>query len=99
MYPNGDFELYPGDKKYQWNYTVVGEPDPFGIEQWNSYILLNTDVELVYDIDVDNYGFGTKCQLRESAGRDACRPIPEAQSLVRQYSYVRLALQLFILCN
>ena len=99
MYPNGDFELYPGDRKYQWNYTVIGEPDPFGIETWASYILLNTDVELVYDIDVDNYGFGTKCQLRESAGRDACRPIPEAQSLVRQYSYVRLALQLFILCN
>jgi len=87
VYPNGDFELYPGDRKYQWNYTVIGEPDPFGIETWASYILLNTDVELAYDIDVDNYGFGTKCELRKTAGENACRPIPKAQRLIKEYAY------------
>jgi len=40
-----------------------------------------------YDIDVDNYGFGTKCKLRQSAEEEACRPLPEAQHLIKQYAY------------
>jgi hypothetical protein len=40
--------------KFQW--TLSGVED-------GTFIMLNTDMELAYDIDVDNSGSGTKCMI------------------------------------
>ena len=59
--------------------------------QWNSAagaLMLNTDVELVYDIDVDNYGNGTTCKMN-AASDHACAE-SSTKGLVESYASVRL---------
>ena len=59
--------------------------------QWNSNagaLMLNTDVELVYDIDVDNYGNGTTCKMN-AASEHACAE-SSTKRLVESYASVSL---------
>ena len=92
VYPDGDFELYPGDKKYQWNYTEYTQPDVGnGHTEWETFMLLNTDMQLGYDIDVDNYGFGTQCIVGNDVDTEqGCRPIPSALKLIESFAEVCL---------
>ena len=46
--------------------------------------MLNTDVELVYDIDVDNYGAGTTCTIPNSCPEAATKSLVEAYANVSQ---------------
>ena len=62
--------------KYQWNSTAGA-------------LMLNTDVELVYDIDVDNYGNGTTCKM--NAGSDHACAESSTKALVESYASVSLA--------
>ena len=41
------------DYKYQWSLNNDG----------SFFLMLNTDMELAYDIDVDNFGDGTTCEV------------------------------------
>ena len=61
--------------KYQWNSTAGA-------------LMLNTDVELVYDIDVDNYGNGTTCKMN-AASDHACAE-SSTKGLVESYASVCL---------
>ena len=62
--------------KYQWNSTA------------GAALMLNTDVELVYDIDVDNYGNGTTCKMN-AASDHACAE-SSTKGLVESYANVCL---------
>ena len=42
------------DLKYQWTLTDV---------DGNRFTMLNTDMQLAYNIDVDNFGAGTECEV------------------------------------
>ena len=61
--------------KYQWSSTAGA-------------LMLNTDVELVYDIDVDNYGNGTTCKM--NAGSDHACAESSTKALVESYASVSL---------
>ena len=61
--------------KYQWSSTAGA-------------LMLNTDVELVYDIDVDNYGNGTTCKMN-AASDHACAE-SSTKGLVESYASVCL---------
>ena len=61
--------------KYQWSSTAGA-------------LMLNTDVELVYDIDVDNYGNGTTCNMN-AASDHACAE-SSTKGLVESYASVSL---------
>jgi len=54
MYLNQNQNDIGPDKKYQW---VVKLP------RGQTFMFLNTDMELLYDIDVDNAGTGTQCTI------------------------------------
>ena len=41
------------DHKYQWTLRIENE----------RFTMLNTDIEVAYDIDVDNFGDGTQCEI------------------------------------
>ena len=42
------------DYKYQWTLQDTNN---------NRFTMLNTDIEIAYDIDVDNFGEGTSCEV------------------------------------
>ena len=53
-------------------------------------MMLNTDMELVYDIDVDNFGVGTECNIvvgGDTTDGSACS-ISDTASLVQTYADV-----------
>ena len=56
------------DYKFQWTLTN---------EEGSRFSMLNTDMELAYDIDVDNFGDGTECEIVVGY-----RPDDEANSCV-----------------
>ena len=79
----------PGtDLKYQW---FLRDSRTF-----DTYMMLNTDIELAYDIDVDNTGNGTQCiignsedkLLREKRKESICRK-SNTHSYVALYAKVR----------
>ena len=74
----------PGtDLKYQWFLKDSNTLD--------TYMMLNTDIELAYDIDVDNTGNGTQCIIRSS--EDKLLRVKGKESICRKsntYSYVAL---------
>ena len=45
--------------------------------------MLNTDVELIYDIDVDNYGAGTKCTIPSTCAEASTKSLVESYANVR----------------
>ena len=50
------------DLKYQWTMeTNEGQ-----------FMMLNTDMEVIYDIDVDNFKNGTKCTIVDQAKTPKC---------------------------
>ena len=58
------------DLKFQWN--VIND------DSNEQFMMLNTDIELAYDIDVDNTGNGTQCVIGEVAevGQGSITPRP-----------------------
>ena len=54
------------DLKYQWTMTI-----PKGTRR-GTYMMLNTDMEVMYDIDVDNFKDGTKCTIGDSKNIRKC---------------------------
>ena len=80
-------KVAPGDDlKFLW--SLNGAED-------GTFIMLNTDMELAYDIDVDNSGSGTKCVIRseeEKRGETTFRttncPIAGTKKLVAKYAKV-----------
>ena len=70
-----------GDRKWQWNLndadgTMVG-------------FMLNTDMELAYDIPVDSDLGTTSCAITATGSLDAC-PDATTKSLTETYATVRL---------
>ena len=59
------------DLKYQWSLRPGG-------------LMLNTDVELVYDIDVDNYGAGTTCTIPSTCAEASTKSLVESYANVSQ---------------
>ena len=51
-------------------------------------MLLNTDLELAYDIDVDNEGSGTQCKIQKVVTPQHTCPIANTKSLVEKYANV-----------
>ena len=49
--------------------------------------MLNTDVELVYDIDVDNYGAGTTCTIPSTCAEASTKSLVAAYANVSQGDY------------
>jgi len=41
-------------------------------------LMLNTDVELIYDIDVDNYGAGTTCTIPSTCAEASTKSLVES---------------------
>ena len=80
-------KVAPGnDLKFQWSLT--------GAED-GTFIMLNTDMELPYDIDVDNSGSGTKCVIRSQEEkskqitfRTTNCPVAATKKLVTMYAKV-----------
>ena len=102
------------DYKYQWK-LVLDEESSDCVDDCDSdtgtlRVMLNTDMELVYDIDVDNFGDGTDCSVvvggvtsrgrgKDGRGKDttddtACS-ISDTASLVQTYADVNIT---FIYC-
>ena len=54
-------------------------------------MMLNTDVELAFDIDVDNQGAGTTCEIpsRNSGMKIGVCPEAKTMDLVKVYANVR----------
>ena len=74
------------DYKYQWRLIADGEDSNSGTLR----LMLNTDMELVYDIDVDNFGDGTDCNVvvgGDETDASACS-IASTASLVQTYADV-----------
>jgi len=72
------------DYKYQWRLIADGEDSDSGTLR----LMLNTDLELVYDIDVDNFGDGTDCTVvvgGDETDASACS-IASTASLVQTYA-------------
>merc|ERR1711962_1361087 len=65
-----------GDKKFQWNWIA-----PFG-----KFMMLNTDMALAYDIDVNNTGDGTQCQIFKDFDRQGSCSTADTWSFVKLYS-------------
>ena len=88
------------DYKYQWRLIADGEDSNSGTLR----LMLNTDMELVYDIDVDNFGDGTDCTVvvgGDETDASACS-IASTASLVQTYADVSIKIisfhfQLYIL--
>ena len=79
------------DLKFQWDTFLTINPSSF-----HTSLLLNTDLELIFDIDVDNTGHGTQCipsTHRVPAGRQKCKEAP-TKNLVETYAFVS---KLFVL--
>lgn len=49
--------------------------------------MLNTDVELIYDIDVDNYGAGTTCTIPSTCAEASTKSLVESYANVSQIGY------------
>ena len=80
------------DYKYQWTLED---------EDANRFLMLNTDMELAYDIDVDNFGDGTTCHLIERSREtdiNQCE-IADTFDLVRTYANVSLTLYITSRCT
>ena len=60
--------------KYQWSSTAGA-------------LMLNTDVELVYDIDVDNYGAGTTCTIPLTCAEASTKSLVDSYANVSQGGY------------
>ena len=76
------------DYKYQWRLIADGEDSNSGTLR----LMLNTDMELVYDIDVDNFGDGTDCTVvvgGDETDTSACS-IASTASLVQTYANVSI---------
>ena len=81
------------DYKYQWRLIADGEDSDSGTLR----LMLNTDLELVYDIDVDNFGDGTDCTVvvgGDETDASACS-IASTASLVQTYADVNIQIILF----
>jgi hypothetical protein len=65
-------QLEEGETDLKFSWTVYDDTDD---DEDTEYHLLNTDIELAYDIDVDNSGSGTQCLMgvaADGATDDAC---------------------------
>ena len=74
------------DKKFQWDWPHGGE----------IFMMLNTDIELAFDIDVDNQGAGTTCEIPARSSGMKFGECPEAKTLdlVKVYANVRYQLEM-----
>ena len=75
-----------GDKRFQWDLSVPSNFTKSKLEE--TFMMLNTDIELVFDIDVDNKGSGTTCELwnTNSARPEGSCPIADSKVLVDEYA-------------
>ena len=78
------------DYKFQWRLLLDGEDADSGDSELR--VMLNTDMELVYDIDVDNFGEGTECTVvvgGDTTDVNACA-IADTATLVQTYADVNI---------
>ena len=54
------------DLKFQWDVFFRDPP------KFTRSFMLNTDMELAYDIDVDNTGKGTQCKIGNGQDQSTC---------------------------